>query len=275
MPAELLTKPSVEARFSKERERQSPLYREFREDVIDELTKSDRRIQEALNFLEEQDPKTYRHSIRVGMLPAVLAAKHPENIPDPLRDELAAEGATHDCGKGCSHAIQELIHSDEVLQPSQRAIVGQHTELGSDFLAVLAEDGRPRPRQYEGEDGHSHHSDLLDGCIKTSKYHHSKETEVDDPTMNQYDWHKVYLAKVADVTDALCDPERDYRKNRETIDSAQDAYEIVKKVLPEGVDELFGLDVEYIVSIYWDQLQSWHSTNHLWDQLEDLSLAKF
>lgn len=253
MSSDTLVHPDPETGMplNQERVSQSWVYEHFR-DVVEEHAEGDLRIGEILDDIKERHAPTYRHSLRVGMLPAALSETLPDHIDEDTRKELTIAGALHDVGKSCNDHILHLVSQPRELREDEKDHVKHHAELGAEYLSYYYDSAGSRVGQEE-------HEGTLSLAAKIAKYHHSSPEKTDDPDVTDNDWEKILLTKVGDIVDALCDPEREgYRTKREVIESAEDAYEIVRKALPEGKDEILGIDVQFIVDHYWNLLQRWH-----------------
>jgi HD-GYP domain-containing protein (c-di-GMP phosphodiesterase class II) len=142
---------------------------------------------DCLDYFLERDPYTYRHSLTVPALTALLAHDLVPYSDDRVLEAFASP--THDIGKVCVPV--EILQKDTPLTPAERRHLEHHTLAGSVLLSRFLND-------------HRHFA------VQVARDHHERRDGSGYPRGIRDIDPLVEIIIVADVYDALLSP-RPYR----------------------------------------------------------------
>lgn len=176
-------------------------------------------------LLEGSEKYTYRHSINVGILSALIA-----KLMDRTREEvilLGQAGLLHDVGKML--IPQEILMKPGSLTDEEFAIMKQHTELGAQILTSM-----------EGTNGVIIQCALLHHERRDGSGYPQGRKGADIPIESQ-------IVSVADVFDAICS-DRIYKRRTSPFEAAQ----ILWKLTCDGLlnPEIVTRFINYIATLY-------------------------
>jgi HD-GYP domain-containing protein (c-di-GMP phosphodiesterase class II) len=182
-----------------------------------------------LDYFRQHDPYSYRHSLTVLALTALLARDLLPDSQDHVREAFASP--THDIGKVC--VPLEILQKDSPLTPAERRHLEHHTLAGCVLLSHFLRDHRHFAVQVARD-----HHERRDGSGYPRGIHGI------DPLLE--------IIVVSDVYDALLSP-RPYRSgsfdNRTAIEvltaMAEDGeigWEVLKALLAHNRHVRFGID---------------------------------
>lgn len=155
-----------------------------------------------LQTLHTNDPKTYKHSVRVASLMYCMR----KNIPHLPTDTIIWAGLLHDIGKLATP--KDILHAPRNLTPAERLIIQQHPNEGINIL-------------------HKYAPNIPTPIIQATQLHHEQWGGNGYP--NQLKGTNIppiaRLCQICDIFEAMTSKERDYR----TPDSIDNTQKILKR----------------------------------------------